>query len=94
MLSPRCRQATVSLGFRPEHVEFFTDTTAVNGRHVAKISLLEPMGSHTVIWLDHHGLQFSANASGVRDPVVDQAISFTIDTSRISLFDVATQQRI
>jgi multiple sugar transport system ATP-binding protein len=84
----------VTLGFRPEDVNLLTDATAVNGRHVAKISLLEPMGSHMVIWLDHHGQQFSANDSGVRDPVVDQPISFAIDTERISLFDVATQQRI
>jgi len=84
----------VILGFRPEHVQFFSDTTAVADLHVAKISLLEPMGSHMVIWLDHLGQRFSANASGVRDPVVDQAISFAIDTGRVSLFDVATQQRI
>jgi multiple sugar transport system ATP-binding protein len=79
----------VVLGIRPEHVRIDS-----HGKLTGVISLVEPMGNHQVVWIDCSGHLL---CSVVHDPVefkVDESVRFTIDTSKISLFEKSGEQRI
>ena len=79
----------VVLGVRPENLHIHEA-----GELQATVSLIEPMGNHHVVWLDFAGNSLSCVVSGALGFQVDDAVRFTIDVARVSLFDHASQQRL
>ncbi|ASW02843.1 ABC transporter ATP-binding protein [Paraburkholderia aromaticivorans] len=60
----------------------------------AKVSLVEPMGNHRVIWLDYHGVQV-ASIDQTKTPVaVGDTVAFSFDSTHVSLFDAADGVRL
>ncbi len=79
----------VMLGVRPEHIRI-----SPQGAMQGTLSLTEPMGNHQVVWIDGLGPSISCLA---HEPIIsapDQPLRFDIDTGRISLFDLSSEQRI
>ncbi len=72
------------LGVRPEDVDI-----GPAGPWRGKVTLVEAMGAHRVLWLDFHGTQVAAI---VQDEV--DSDSFAIRPEHVSLFDQATTQRL
>jgi len=83
------QQQPVTLGVRPEHVRIGAD-----GDHAARVHLVEPMGNHQVVWLDHAGLKFAAVVHEAAIFAAGESVRFSIDRTRVSLFDAATGQRL
>ena len=82
-------QRRAVLGVRPEHV-----TIHPTGDLLATVSLVEPMGNHHVVWLEFGGALLSSVVPGRIDFGVDDTVRFVFDTSRISLFDQESEQRL
>ncbi|WP_232624447.1 ABC transporter ATP-binding protein [Paraburkholderia ginsengisoli] len=60
----------------------------------AKVSLVEPMGNHRVVWLDYHGEQV-ASIDQSKTPVgVGDSVAFSFDAAHASLFDDAGGARL
>jgi multiple sugar transport system ATP-binding protein len=60
----------------------------------AKVSLVEPMGNHRVIWLDYHGAQI-ASIDQTKTPVaIGDTVAFSFDAAHASLFDDAGGERL
>ena len=76
------------LGVRPEHVSLVPD-----GPLRGTVSLVEPMGSHQVVWIacGPHLLAAIAQGGG-HEP--GQSVGFAVDTNRVSLFDRASGDRL
>jgi len=71
-----------TLGVRPEHLRI-----AADGPLAGKLTLVEPMGNHQVLWIACGGHLLSAivhEAGGFRP---GQELRFGIDAARVSLFD-------
>jgi len=79
----------VVLGIRPEHVRLDPQ-----GAWRATVHLIEPMGNHQVVWLKTGGQLLAAIAEDKLALQPDQEIAFTVDLTRISLFDKASEQRL
>ncbi|MDD2920218.1 ABC transporter ATP-binding protein [Rhodoferax sp.] len=79
----------VILGIRPENLLIHA-----GGAHQGTVSLIEPMGNHHVVWLDFGGKLLSSVVSGALGFSVDEPVRFTIDLSKISLFNQTTGQRL
>jgi multiple sugar transport system ATP-binding protein len=79
----------VVLGIRPEDVRVGAGL-AQNG----KVSLVEPMGNHQVIWLDYHGAQIASIDQDKTPVEIGQTWSFSLDSAHISLFDEAGGARL
>ncbi|EEA03328.1 ABC transporter related [Burkholderia sp. H160] len=77
------------LGVRAEDVHI---TESASER--AKVSLMEPMGNHRVIWLDYHGEQI-ASIDQTKAPIAeDDTVAFSVDAAHVSLFDEASGARL
>ena len=76
------------LGVRPEHIAL-----APNGPLQARVTLVEPMGAHRVVWLDCGGQQLSCILQGNRALAPDDVVSFAIDVQRACLFDPGSGKR-
>jgi multiple sugar transport system ATP-binding protein len=87
--SPPQAETPVVLGVRPENLQICTD-----GDLEARVSLIEPMGNHHVVWLDFGGQLLSTLVSGALPCQVDATVRFTLDIDRISLFDCRSEQRL
>jgi len=87
-ITPQPGQPLV-LGVRPEHLHIHPA-----GDLQATVSLIEPMGNHHVVWLDFGGKPLSVVVSGALDFAVDTSVRFSMDMSRASLFDRASEQRV
>ncbi|WKB53165.1 ABC transporter ATP-binding protein [Eleftheria terrae] len=81
----------VVLGVRPEHLGLDgAGSPAGQGR----VSLVEPMGAHQVVWLQaEHGTLALSVADGDA-PAVGAQVAFHVDAARVSLFDPSSQQRL
>ena len=79
------------LGVRPEHVALHAPQEA--GLQ-AQVTLVEPMGSHFVVWLDLHGHRIAADVTAAQEPALGATVGVTLDLARASLFDPGTQQRL
>ena len=86
---PAATGQDVILGVRPENLMLQHD-----GAWEAKVSLIEPMGNHHVVWLDFGGTSLSSIVSGALSVAVDQNVRFSVDVSRITLFNRTTEQRL
>ncbi|NPT35849.1 ABC transporter ATP-binding protein [Paraburkholderia xenovorans] len=60
----------------------------------AKVSLVEPMGNHRVIWLDYHGEQVASIDQTKTPLAVEDTVAFSFDSTHVSLFDEANGQRL
>ncbi|GAB7524386.1 ABC transporter ATP-binding protein [Paraburkholderia sp. 2C] len=60
----------------------------------AKVSLVEPMGNHRVIWLDYHGAQIASIDQQKTPVAVGDTTALTVDGAHISLFDEASSMRL
>ncbi|WP_233805958.1 ABC transporter ATP-binding protein [Paraburkholderia sp. HP33-1] len=77
------------LGVRAEDVHI----TQSASEH-AKVSLMEPMGNHRVIWLDYHGEQI-ASIDQTKAPIAEgDTVAFSFDAAHVSLFDEASGARL
>jgi multiple sugar transport system ATP-binding protein len=60
----------------------------------AKVSLVEPMGNHRVIWLDYHGEQIASIDQSKTPVAVGDIVTFAFDAAHVSLFDEAGGARL
>jgi multiple sugar transport system ATP-binding protein len=60
----------------------------------AKVSLVEPMGNHRVIWLDYHGVQVASIDQTKTPLAVGGTAAFSFDSTHVSLFDEASGARL
>lgn len=81
------------LGVRPEDIDVGNRAGADNAAR-ATVSLVEAMGAHRVLWLDFHGTQVAGIVQDQQIIETDKDIAFAIGTTRLSLFDAASEQRL
>lgn len=79
----------VTLAARPEHIHI-DDHGPLHGT----VTLVEPMGNHQVVWIDCGGQALSLIEHDARPLASGQALRFTIDAGRVSLFDQGSGQRL
>ena len=88
---PPSSARAVVLGIRPEHITLDAGAEA-SGQ--GQVTLVEPMGSHLVVWVSLQGQDVAVTMPMGDEPVPGQRVGLRIDASRASLFDAASQQRI
>lgn len=84
------------LGVRPEDVH---TNEAKQGESTweARVTLIEPMGNHRVVWLDYHGAQIASidQDKNNKTPLASGAtVPFSLDGGQLSLFDEETGLRL
>ncbi len=84
----------VILGIRPEHMVLGESADPATYRAKGKVSVVEPMGADTVIWVDFAGGMRAIRMSG--DPTVSagDSVDFHFPPGRVSFFDQQSGQRI
>jgi multiple sugar transport system ATP-binding protein len=80
------------LGIRPEDVRVAAGDGGV--AQSGKVSLVEPMGNHRVIWLDYHDAQIASIDQDKTPFAVGDVCAFSLDSAHISLFDEASGARL
>ena len=90
--APPPEGAAVVLGARPEHVALAGNDAAAAGR--ARVTLVEPMGSNHVIWLDASGTPIALERTAGDAPAVGEPLGFALRPQGLSLFDAKTQMRL
>jgi multiple sugar transport system ATP-binding protein len=97
-INPPTANLAAVIGVRPEHVRLSplgTDSLSDTGiAGTATISLVEPMGANQVVWLDVQGVPLAVDADPQFVPALDRRNGFAIDPQHVSLFDLASQQRL
>lgn len=80
---------SVSFGIRPEDLHY-SEKEIPGATISAKVTVVEPLGAEIHLYMntDHH--QFIARTGPELNLKVDQKISFTIDLSKASYFDIET----
>lgn len=95
---PRPTARDVVLGIRPEHITLDVPDAGAHADAGAgaqgQVTLVEPMGSHLVVWVSLQGQDVAVTMPVHEEPVIGQRVALRIDVSRASLFDAATQERI
>jgi multiple sugar transport system ATP-binding protein len=76
------------LGVRPEYI-----TLAPGGSLQGRVTLVEPMGAHRVVWLECGGKQLSCILQGSRAVAPHDTVTFEIEAQRASLFDPDSGRR-
>ncbi|MFZ6731109.1 ABC transporter ATP-binding protein [Undibacterium sp. Ji42W] len=79
----------VILGIRPEHMQVME-----NGAYSGKLSLVEPMGNHQLLWLNMGKQQLCLLDHENRQFKLGETVRFDIHTDRVSLFDAKTESRL
>ncbi|HET7795321.1 MAG TPA: ABC transporter ATP-binding protein [Rhizobacter sp.] len=84
------------LGVRPEHIGLSAQgaTPGAKAAGSALISLVEPMGSNQVVWLDAQGVSLAVEVDAQFKPAAEGRTEFSIDPAHVSLFDLSSQQRL
>jgi multiple sugar transport system ATP-binding protein len=80
------------LGVRAEHVRLAA--AGEPGTLAGEVVLVEPMGSHHVVWLRCGGATLSALVHGPHACAPGAKIAIAIDPARVSLFDPRTGERV
>jgi len=83
---------SVVLGVRPEHVS--PAAAGAPQAIEARVSLVEPMGAHSVVWLDAHGQSMAMASSALTGPAIDEPLPLALDLAHACLFDAGHRQRI
>jgi multiple sugar transport system ATP-binding protein len=86
--APQGRRAAV-LGVRPEHIR-----VGDGGDCTGRVQLVEPMGNHSVVWIEHGSLVLAALVHEGPPLRADMPVRFAIDRSRVSVFDEASGDRL
>ncbi|MEK8032926.1 ABC transporter ATP-binding protein [Ideonella sp. DXS29W] len=84
-------QAEAVLGVRPEHISLLP---AGEMHPPAEVTLVEPMGSHFVVWVDMQGQRLSAIVTSAEPPAVGDRVGVAMDLARACVFDARTEQRL
>ncbi|WOD15222.1 ABC transporter ATP-binding protein [Paraburkholderia kirstenboschensis] len=82
------------LGVRAEDVRIGPTQTGEGAGERAKVSLVEPMGNHRVVWLDYHGEQIASIDQSKTPVVPGDTLAFSLDSTHVSLFDAASGARL
>ncbi len=81
----RLPQAPLQLGVRPEHLALQAE-----GGLPARVSVVEPLGSDTLVYFDFQGQRRVARVSPEQTPRPGDAVHFGVATARAHLFDAAS----
>jgi len=85
---------TCILGVRPEDVHAGIAASAHEAAWEGRLTLMEPMGNHRVLWMEHEGVQI-ASIDQDKTPLAPGAtVPFSIDGAHVSLFDETTGARL
>jgi multiple sugar transport system ATP-binding protein len=85
----------ITLGIRPENLRLVADADPISGpRLEAVVSLIEPLGAETIVWLSFEGKSLTVRTTAEIVPDVGEHVSFCIDVSRASAFAKDTGQRL
>jgi len=82
----------VKLGIRPEDIEVATGATA--GWDEARTIVVEPMGSETLLTLEHRSQRIVARVAGDRPFEPDQPAWIRLPPDRVLVFDASSGTRI
>lgn len=82
------------LGIRPEHIQTGKDAETCDYKSQATIEIVDPMGSDTLVWASFEGQSIRVRTEGQSSLKVGDTLKIGFNTSRLSLFDVATELRI
>jgi multiple sugar transport system ATP-binding protein len=89
--APRNGQA-VLLGVRPEHIGLVAPGTPLSV--TARVTLVEPMGAHHVVWVDVHGQLMGVHTDSRQPPPPDSVVGLTVEAGRVSVFDASSELRL
>ena len=79
----------VMLAIRPEHVRL-----AERGAFEGRVTLVEPTGNQQIVWIDWRGNPLSCFSHDAREFRANELVRFDIDTTKLSLFDNRSEQRL
>jgi multiple sugar transport system ATP-binding protein len=91
-IKPPVQGQSVVLGLRPEDITAHLNPLA--GAVTTKVRLVEPMGPNQVIWLQRDALNLGITTDSTLKTTAGTQIFAQLHTSRASLFDATTQNRI
>lgn len=84
------KKRSVVLGIRPDDL-FVSDTASVLS---GTVSVLEPLGSETLVYVSVNGVEVIAKASGRTPPAVGDRVNLNASTDNMHLFDASSDLRI
>ena len=87
------RDKEALLGIRPEHI--FDTASATEGESAgieARVIVVEPMGSDTLVFFSLAGKEFTARFPPHAPAAPGQTVSFALDMTKVHLIDPATDQ--
>ena len=90
-MNPPPATADAVLGVRPEHISV---TPPGEAHTPAEVTLVEPMGSHQVVWLDMQGQRLAAIVNSAVPPEVGDRVGVVMDLERACLFDPRSEERL
>ena len=82
------------LGVRPEDVRAAGAVRPHDTAWEGRLTLVEPMGNHRVLWIEHPGGQVASIDQDKAPIAVGEARAFSLDSAHISLFDEASGARL
>jgi multiple sugar transport system ATP-binding protein len=62
--------------------------------HSGRLTLIEPLGAHKIVWLDVAGTTVAAIADDRWQAPLGSQVGFGFELARASIFDAATEQRL
>jgi len=90
--SPPVHEQRCVLGVRPESIKLCEPAVAVHGQ--ATVSLIEPMGSSQIVWLQVADHTLSVQLEAQASPALDSNVGVQVALGELSLFDAGTQERL
>ena len=82
----------VLLGVRPEDLEFTKKPTENNLK--ATVSVVEPLGNETHLYIDTKENQFIARAKPENEFQVGDEVNFTPNVEKVQFFDMETERSL
>lgn len=82
----------VIVGIRPEHFAPASATNAANGQITARVDVIEPLGSDTLVFFTVAGSEVIARVPPSTPAASGQDIALAIDVTQIHLFDPVTEK--
>ena len=85
---------SAELGIRPEHIVVGDPAKDMPYRQKVEIEITEPMGSDTLAWTNLGGRQVTFRCAPELGIAEGQTVEIGFDTSRSSIFDLETGERL
>jgi multiple sugar transport system ATP-binding protein len=82
----------VILGIRAEHLSVVSADTP--DALQAKVTLVEPMGAHQILWLDCLGQSISVNTESTTHYALGNVVGLLVDIARSSIFQADGEKRL